>query len=56
MLTIVGDDELDIIELPNFRATAISKDGALWFSKTNAKEMKYLLEMIFYLKLNCLLK
>ena len=45
MLTIVGDDELDIIELPNFRATAISKDGALWFSKTNAKEMKYLLEI-----------
>ena len=35
----------DIMELPNFRATAISKNGALWFSKTNAKEMKYLLEI-----------
>lgn len=35
----------DIMELPNFRATAISKNGALWFSKTNAKEMKYLIEI-----------
>lgn len=39
--TVVGD----IIEFPNFRSTAISKDGALWFSKTNAKEMKYLIEI-----------
>ena len=35
----------DIIDLPNFRSTAISKEGALWFSATNAKEMKYLIEI-----------
>ena len=39
--TIVGD----IMDFPNFRSTAISKEGALWFSKTNAKEMKYLIEI-----------
>ena len=35
----------DIIDFPNFRSTAISKEGALWFSKTNAKKMKYLIEI-----------
>lgn len=35
----------DIIELPNFRSTSISKEGALWFSGTNAKEMNYILEI-----------
>ena len=39
--TAVGD----IMDFPNFRSTAISKKGALWFSKTNAKEMKYLIEI-----------
>lgn len=34
----------DIIEYPNYRSTAISKDGALWFSKTNTKPMKYIIE------------
>lgn len=28
----------------NFRSTAISKEGALWFSKTNSKPMKYIIE------------
>ena len=35
----------DIITFPNFRSTAISKEGALWFSKTNSKPMKYLIEI-----------
>ena len=35
----------DILDFPNFRSTAISKDGALWFSKTNSKPMKYLIEI-----------
>lgn len=35
----------DIIDFPNFRATAISKEGALWFSGTNAKPMKYIIEI-----------
>ncbi|WP_296807658.1 ADP-ribosyltransferase [uncultured Methanobrevibacter sp.] len=35
----------DIIDFPNFRSTAVSKNGALWFSKTNAKEMNYLIEI-----------
>lgn len=35
----------DIVEFANSRATAISKEGALWFSGTNAKEMGYLLEI-----------
>ncbi|MBE6508245.1 MAG: hypothetical protein E7Z77_02400 [Methanobrevibacter sp.] len=43
----LGDSPVvgDIIDFPNFRATAISKKGALWFSKTNAKEMHYLIEI-----------
>ena len=39
--TVVGD----IMEFPNFRSTSISKEGALWFSETNAKEMKYIIEI-----------
>lgn len=35
----------DVIEFINFRSTAVSKEGALWFSKTNSKEMNYLLEI-----------
>lgn len=35
----------DIMDFPNFRATAISKEGALWFSATNSKPMKYLIEI-----------
>ena len=35
----------DIVDLPDFRSTAISKKGALWFSETNNKPMKYLLEI-----------
>lgn len=38
--TVVGD----VMEFPNFRSTAISKEGALWFSKTNSKPMKYIIE------------
>ena len=34
-----------IIDFPNFRSTAISKEGALWFSKTNRKPMKYIIEI-----------
>lgn len=39
--TVVGD----IIRFPNFRSTAISKEGALWFSATNRKEMSYIIEI-----------
>ncbi len=39
--TVVGD----IMEFPNFRSTAISKKGALWFSATNRKEMNYIIEI-----------
>ena len=39
--TIVGE----IMEFPNFRSAAISKEGALWFSATNSKPMKYLIEI-----------
>lgn len=35
----------DIMEFPNFRSAAISKEGALWFSATNSKPMKYLIEI-----------
>ena len=35
----------DVIDFPNFRSTAISKEGALWFSGTNAKPMKYIIEI-----------
>ena len=35
----------DIVDFANSRSTAISKEGALWFSKTNSKEMKYLIEI-----------
>ena len=35
----------DIVDFANSRSTAISKEGALWFSKTNGKPMKYLLEI-----------
>ncbi len=35
----------DIMDFPNFRAAAISKEGALWFSATNAKHMKYLIQI-----------
>jgi|GEM_PF-2358161 len=35
----------EVMDFPNFRSTAISKEGALWFSKTNAKEMNYLIEI-----------
>ena len=34
-----------IIDFPNFRSTAISKEGALWFSGTNSKPMKYIIEI-----------
>ena len=33
------------MEFPNFRSTAISKKGALWFSATNRKEMNYIIEI-----------
>lgn len=39
--TIIGD----VVKFPNFRSTAISKDGALWFSGTNSKEMSYIIEI-----------
>ena len=35
----------DIMDFPNFRSAAISKEGALWFSATNSKPMKYLIEI-----------
>ena len=35
----------DIVDFANSRSTATSKEGALWFSKTNSKEMKYLIEI-----------
>lgn len=35
----------DVLDFPNFRSTAVSPDGALWFSKTNSKPMKYLIEI-----------
>ena len=35
----------DIIDFPNFRSTAVSKEGALWFSGTNSKPMKYIIEI-----------
>lgn len=35
----------DILDFPNFRSTAVSPEGALWFSKTNSKPMKYLIEI-----------
>ncbi len=35
----------DIITLPDFRSTAISKEGALWFNDTNSKPMNYILEI-----------
>lgn len=43
----IGDNPKvgDVIEFINFRSTAVSKEGALWFSKTNSKEMRYLLEI-----------
>lgn len=42
----LGDAKVgDIIEFPNFRSTAISKEGALWFSGTNSKPMSYIIEI-----------
>ena len=42
----LGDAKVgDIIDFPNFRATAISKEGALWFSGTNSKPMSYIIEI-----------
>ena len=35
----------DIVDFANSRSTAISKEGALWFSATNSKPMKYLIEI-----------
>ena len=35
----------DVVDLPDFRSTSISKKGALWFSETNEKPMKYILEI-----------
>ena len=36
---------MDIRDLPNFCSIAISKNGALWFSATNRKEMNYIIEI-----------
>lgn len=35
----------DVVDFPDFRSTAISKKGAFWFSETNEKPMKYILEI-----------
>lgn len=35
----------DIVDLPDFRSSSISKKGALWFSETNDKPMKYIFEI-----------
>lgn len=42
----LGNDiwEGKVIELRDCLSTAVTKDGALWFSATNNKEMKYLIE------------